>query len=99
MKVMLVCTAGMSTSLVMKKIERYAQSNTLDIQFVAYPLQEYQEHETEFDMILLGPQISYKLADVQKTSAIPVAVIDTLDYALGNAEKIVDLIYKLRKGE
>lgn len=99
MNVMLVCTAGMSTSLVMKKIERYAQKKTLDLHLVAYPLQEYQEHVTEFDIILLGPQISYKLADMQAANTIPVAVIDTLDYALGNAEKIVNLINKLEKGE
>lgn len=92
MKVMLVCTAGMSTSLVMKKIESYAKANQKEISLIAYPLQEYQEHVGEYDLMLLGPQISYRLSEIQKQVSIPVMVIDGLDYALGNAANIMKMI-------
>lgn len=94
MNVMLVCTAGMSTSLVMNKIDKYAKENNIDIKLKAFPLQEYQEHVQEYDVILLGPQISYKCEEIQKNVNIPVAVIDSLDYALGSAGNIIRMIKK-----
>ena len=100
MKVMLVCTAGMSTSLVMKKIETYAKEQAIDLTMKAYPLQEFHEYVQEFDMILLGPQISYKREEIQESLQQPVAVINGLDYALGNAKNIILMMNRLKeKGE
>lgn len=100
MKVMLVCTAGMSTSLVMNKIDRYAKENNIDMELKAYPLQEYHEHVQEYDIILLGPQISYKCEEIRKNVKLPVAIIDSLDYALGKADQIISMIKTiLEKGE
>ena len=65
-----------------------------------YKRQEYHEHVQEYDAILLGPQISYKCEEIQKNANVPVAVIDSLDYALGRAGNIISMIKKIiEKGE
>ena len=78
----------MSTSILMKKVEKWGEENNIELQVKAVGTQSYQEIYTMYDCILLGPQISYKLNDIQKSVSIPVAVINGTDYALGNAENI-----------
>lgn len=86
MKIMLVCAGGMSTGLLMNKLNK---DETLDVK--AYGFAEYQEHMSEFDVILLGPQVSYKESEIKAQASIPVAVIPALDYAVGDTDKIVSL--------
>ncbi len=49
----------------------------------------------EYDCVLVGPQVSYRLADLRKEVGIPVEGIPSLDYAVGNAENIMKLAHKI----
>jgi len=97
MKVLLVCAGGMSTSILMKKLQKYADEKGLGLEkIVARGISDYEEVYKDFDVILVGPQVSYKQADIQKrVGDKPVAVIAPQDYALGNAEKIFAKISEL----
>lgn len=83
----------MSTSIVMKKLEKWGSEKDIDLEVKAVGIQSYEERYKSFDCILLGPQVSYKLEEIQSNVTVPVAVISGMDYALGNAENI----YKLAK--
>ena len=48
----------------------------------------------EYDCILIGPQVSYRLDELKQTLKIPVAGIPPLDYAVGNAENVMKLAHK-----
>ena len=89
MKIMLVCANGASTSILMKKMEKYAAENQIDLSIKAIGINEYEEYTNQFDVILLGPQVSYKRNEVKETSNMPVAVIAPYDYAIGNVENIL----------
>ena len=89
MKIMLLCAGGMSTGILMKKMEKWAQENGTDLEVKAYGVNGYQSHVSEYDLILLGPQISYKEKEVRESVSIPVAQIAPMDYALGNVEVIM----------
>lgn len=95
MKVLLICAGGMSTSILMKKMEKYAESKGTTLEIVAIGASDVEEHYKDFDVILLGPQISYKKDDIAALTGKPVAVIAPMDYALGNAENIFQQIGKI----
>ena len=95
MKILLVCAGGASTSILMKKMKKYAEDKGFELEITAKGLSEYDEQSSQVDMILLGPQISYKKAEIEENSKKPVAVIAPYDYAVGNVENIfkqIDLI-------
>ncbi|WP_279503972.1 PTS sugar transporter subunit IIB [Aeromonas veronii] len=68
-KILLVCDMGMSTSLVVKKMQDVAARRQLEIDIQAKGMQEFKEAIQSFDCALLGPQISYKLAACKEQAA------------------------------
>ena len=91
MKIMLCCNAGMSTSLLVQKMQKEAASRGMDVTIEARPMNEAMDHINEADVILLGPQIGYAKGDFEKAAEgrIPVAVIPMVDYGRMNAPKIL----------
>ncbi len=92
MKIMLCCNAGMSTSLLVQKMQKEAASRGMDATIEARPMNEAMDHINEADIILLGPQIGYAKGDFEKAvdGRIPVTVIPMVDYGRMNAPKILD---------
>lgn len=88
MKILLACNVGMSTSLVARKMQEYSDQHELGHMVQAVAFRDYAEHIQGFDVILLGPQVSYKLTQCQREAGCPVGVIPSMDYATGNAENI-----------
>lgn len=97
MKVLLVCAAGMSTSMLMKKMESYATENGIDLQVAARSFSELKDPKADgYDCILVGPQISYqKDKVVKKANGLPVEVIPMKDYGRQNCPAIFELIDSL----
>lgn len=89
MKIMLICAGGMSTSILMKKMEKWGVEKNRPLEVKAYGLSNYEENWKEFDVVLLGPQISYKIQEIQSCVSIPVSQIQSFDYAVGNVENIM----------
>ena len=54
-KIMLCCNAGMSTSLLVQKMQAEVANRGLDIEVEARPMNEAHDHLDECDMLLLGP--------------------------------------------
>ena len=92
MKILLVCASGISTNILVKKMEEYVKEQGLDVEVVAKGLGEYGEYFNHFDLILLGPQISYKRKEIEEHSKKPVLAIPPNDYALGNVKNIFNQI-------
>ncbi len=92
MKIMLCCNAGMSTSLLVQKMQKEAASRGMDATIEARPMNEAMDHINEADIILLGPQIGYAKGDFEKAvdGRIPVTVIPMVDYGRMNAPKTLD---------
>lgn len=96
MKVLLVCAAGMSTSMLMKKMEKYAATQGIDFSVSAVGAQGAGEACEGADCVLLGPQVTYQKDNVQRAVGdLPVAVIPASDYGLGNCPNIFKLIDSL----
>lgn len=90
-KIVLVCAAGMSTSLLMKKMEQYAASINYDVQISAHPVGSVAETGKDADIILLGPQIRYNLSKVKGIfPSKPVEAMDIQAYGSMDGKKIIE---------
>ena len=52
----------------------------------------------DYEMILVGPQVRFRLDEIKKTSGLPTAVIETVDYGMQNCPNIMKLAKKLQAG-
>lgn len=94
-KIDLFCSAGMSTSMLAKKMQDVADAHKIAVKVEAFPSGEIDnlvETDTP-DCILLGPQVRFMLDGVSEKYAdrIPVAVIDSGDYGRLDGERVLKL--------
>ena len=98
MNILLTCAAGMSTSLMVEKMKKEAEKRDLDATIKAEPIDQFRDLVTEYDVVLLGPQVRYKLADFKKIGAendVPVDVIDSVAYGRVDGGKVLDQALEL----
>lgn len=55
-KIILLCAAGMSTSMLVKKMQEAAASESFECEIAAYPTAEAKDKASDADVILLGPR-------------------------------------------
>lgn len=92
---MLCCAAGMSTSILVKKMQDAVAKQGLDYEIFACPASEadVKLQSQQIDCVLLGPQVRYMLDDFQKKLAdtdIPVEVIDMVAYGMMDGQKVLN---------
>ena len=90
MKILLICANGLSTSILMNKMQKWGKEKNIELEVRAVPMSEYLNVYKNFDCILIGPQISYQYNEI-KASAIdvPVEKISPMDYGMSNVENIM----------
>lgn len=92
-KILLLCAAGMSTSMVVKKMKEAAEKKNIEAEILALSSDQFEENLDKYDIFLLGPQIGYQQADLQKKAATvgkSVEVINAMDYGMMKGEKILE---------
>ena len=95
MNILLVCAAGMSTSLLVANMKKFADKES-KINAVAFS--ELENVIDEYDVVLVGPQLRYKLSNIKKIGDAknkPVDVIDSLAYGRMDGEKTLEFAKKL----
>lgn len=96
MHIILACFAGMSTSLLVKKVEDAAKKRSLDLTIQALPVSSNPSDFESADLILLGPQARYMLEELQNNLPnTPIASIPMDIYGSMNGDKILDLAQSL----
>ncbi|MCM3238484.1 PTS sugar transporter subunit IIB [Heyndrickxia sp. FSL K6-6286] len=91
-KLLLVCAAGMSTSLLVNKMNDAAKEKGIEIEIFALPVSECESVANEVDIVLLGPQVRYQKPQVDKIidGRVPVEVIDMRDYGTMNGMAVLE---------
>lgn len=92
-KILMVCAAGLSTSLVMSKMKKAAEEKGIAVKIDAIPVENFVTKVKEYDIVLLGPQVRFKQAEFQKIAdqyGKKVKVINSLDYGMLRGEKILE---------
>ncbi|WP_437614545.1 PTS sugar transporter subunit IIB [Erwinia sp. V71] len=97
-RIMLCCSAGMSTSLLVRKMQEEAAQRGLAVDIAAYSATEFDEHYGDYQVVLLGPQIKYMqgaLAEKAASRGVPVAPINMTDYGMQRGDKVLDFAIEL----
>lgn len=98
-KILLVCNAGMSTSMLVQKMKRVAGEKGIEVAIDAIPSTDLSQCWKSVDVILLGPQIGFMRDSIKDTveNKIPVEVINMVDYGRMNADKVLTVALDLTK--
>ena len=89
--ILLVCNAGMSTSLLIEKIEKAGAEQAIEATVDARPVDDLKNHLADKDVVLLGPQVRFKEKQVKEMveGKIPVSIIDMSAYGTLNGVKVL----------
>ncbi len=98
MRILIVCNAGMSSSILVNKIKKVAEGKGMDITIDAVSNNGLNDEIGKWDVCLVGPQIMYAVENIKNQLGIPVESIDFRVYAVADAEKALEQAEKLLKG-
>ncbi|MGG0716089.1 PTS sugar transporter subunit IIB [Robertmurraya massiliosenegalensis] len=98
--IMLVCSAGMSTSMLVTRMQKAAESQNVEADIFAVSASEADGilGKKNVDVLLLGPQVRYMKAQFEKKlqgKNIPVDSINMQYYGMMNGEKVLEEALKL----
>lgn len=95
-KILLACCAGMSTSLLVTRMQESAKKRNIDVEISAMPVGEAETVLQNWDIVMLGPQVRHQLKRTEEKAGgkLPVCVIDMRDYGLMNGDKVLDAAIK-----
>lgn len=94
--VLLLCSSGLSTSLLVNRVQKIANERDININVSTTSSNTYKQVVDNADIILLGPQVSYMLRQVKKSAPnTAVAVIDSAAFKRMNGSAVLDHIIEL----
>lgn len=102
MVIRLFCAAGMSTSVLVNKMQEAAREKGKDADIAAYSISEMERLVDGIDVALLGPQVGFQLGKAKEIcdpKGVPVDVIPMQDYGMCNGMNVLKFAYKLAKGK
>lgn len=87
--IVLLCAAGMSTSLLVTKMRTVASNEGFECEINAYSVAEAEKVGQFADVILLGPQVRFELERVKKVVNCPVEAIEMRSYGMMDGVKVL----------
>ncbi len=97
-RVLIVCSWGMSTSLLVDSLIEAAEAVRCELQVEALSAGEYAVKVDECDIVLIAPQIRHLRRSIEKlagSAGKPVAMIEPFYYATMNGQGVLEQILQL----
>jgi len=95
-KIVLFCSAGMSTSLLVSRMKEAAKAMGYDADIEAYSLNEVGNRGPEADCVLLGPQVRFALNKTKDAlPGKPIDVIDMKAYGMVDGKAAIEQAKKM----
>lgn len=91
--IVLFCSAGMSTSVMVRKMEEAAKAMNYDCKIAAYSVSEATTYGPDADIILLGPQIRFNLNKVR--GLLPGKIVEVIDmrvYGMLDGKAVINFV-------
>lgn len=79
-KIVLLCSAGMSTSLLVNKMKEAAAAQNYECTIEANPVRSAADTGADADIVLLGPQVRFQVNKIAGELSCPVEAIDPMVY-------------------
>lgn len=95
-RIVLMCSQGMSTSMMVERMKEEATKKGFECTIEAHPVSELDEVRDDADVILLGPQVRFQLKKLKaKCPDIPMDVIESTAYGMMDGAKVLAQARKL----
>ncbi|MFD1413735.1 PTS sugar transporter subunit IIB [Oceanobacillus jeddahense] len=97
-KIGLFCFAGMSTSVLVTRMEKFASEHNLDCTVEAYSETEVTEKVKDLDIVLIGPQIKYykkRIEGICEPYGVKTMVISNAAFGRMDAQQVITEAYAL----
>lgn len=98
-KVLMVCSGGMSSSFVVKAIQKEAAKTGMEIDIKAIGTGEFEDEVKKgWNAVLVAPQVRHRLEIFKETADklnIPIAVISPQGYSPLGGPRVIEEIKKL----
>lgn len=97
MNIYLICNAGMSTSVLVKRMREAALSKEIDVHIEAFSVELLDQIKDQANVVLVGPQIRHMLPAIKKivNEGCPVEMINMSDYGLINGKHVLERALEL----
>ncbi|WP_166369818.1 PTS sugar transporter subunit IIB [Psychromonas sp. SA13A] len=99
-KIFLVCSAGMSTSMVVNKMKEAAIAEGIDAEIKAYSQSEFNDVVDKYDVCMIAPQISYQFDHFNSIcvkKGLGCGKIEMIDYGMMKGDVILKQAIALSK--
>lgn len=100
-RVLIVCSWGMSTSLLVESMLAAAKERQCALAVEALSAGEYANKVEEYDLVLIAPQIRHLRKGIEKLASSvgkPVALIEPFHYATMNGQAVLEQVLGIIKG-
>lgn len=98
MKIILVCSAEMSTSMLVNKMKSSAEERGMEADVSAVAESQLKNNLDNLDVVLIGPQVRYlekKIREQLGPKGIKVDIIDQMAYGMIKGDKVLDQAIEL----
>lgn len=97
-RILLACSSGMSTSLLMSKMKEEAKQQGLEVEIRAVGQEKAKDEMQNADVVLIGPQMRFLLDDLRREAerrGIPIDVIDMQAYGMADGKAVLEQALRL----
>ncbi len=95
-RILLVCSQGMSTSILVQKMQNEAKEQGIEVLIEAHANASLENQKGNWDVCLLGPQIRYAKKQVQAAlDDIPTDIINMQAYGMGDGKAVLKQAFEL----
>lgn len=101
-KVLMVCSGGMSSAIVVKAVEKEAEKKGLPIQLTAVGTGEFERilRGGDYQVVLVAPQIRHRyqgFEEVAKELNVPIGLISPQGYTPLGGSKVIQMILEMNQ--
>lgn len=96
--ILLVCNAGMSTSILVEKMKKVAIEKGIEAKIWALSSTEAKNNKEDVDVVLIAPQLKFAVKDIQNSfQDRPIEVIDMRVYGTIDGNRALNQALNLIK--
>lgn len=92
MKVLMICSAGISSSLIADKMQKILDERKDGSLVIARPQEALRDLVDQYDCVLIGPQLRYlfkELTRICNEAGKPISMMEAVDYGKQDANAIL----------
>ncbi|MCD4782416.1 MAG: PTS sugar transporter subunit IIB [Candidatus Eremiobacteraeota bacterium] len=97
-KILVVCSSGMSTSLLVKAMRKAADKEGYEVEISSAPIVGAEDLMPETDAVLVGPQMRHRFEEIERIFAVadvPAKLVPPQVYGLMDGKAALEIAKKM----